>query len=82
MLVVGEQKLPKRGDPVLIMALIFTFLLYSHFLILFKSTLFVSNIKQGITKEAVNAKIQGRSTSNQVPNKGSHFCIQFCINTV
>ena len=54
--VVGEQKFPKRGDPVLIMTLIFTFLLYSHFLIL-TSTLFVSNSKQGITKEAVNAKI-------------------------
>ena len=27
--VVGEQKLPNRGDPVLMMALIFTFLLYS-----------------------------------------------------
>ena len=62
--VVGEQKLPKRGDPVLIMALIFTFLLYSHFLILFKSTLFVSIIKQGVTKEAVNAKIEELSTSN------------------
>ena len=61
--VVGEQKFPKRGDPVLIMALIFTFLLYSHFLIL-TSTLFVSNIKQGVTKEAVNAKKEGRSTSN------------------
>ena len=48
----------------LIMSLIFTFLLYSHFLTLFKSTLFVSSIKQGVTKEAVNAKIEGRSTSN------------------
>ena len=52
--VVGEQKLPKRGDPVLIMALIYLFYFISSPPYLFQIL---------SAKEAVNAKIEGRSIS-------------------